>query len=289
MISLLTPEEEHNLRITSIEIQMLIISMLEKAGSGHPGGSLGMTDIFTCMYFHVLNKNPQEPLMPDRDRLVLSNGHICPVLYAALAKAGYFPISELDTLRKINSRLQGHPHRGTLPGIENTSGPLGEGLSQSVGMALAAKMDKKDYHIYCMTSDGEHQEGNTWEAIMLAPKYELDNLTVVIDRNMIQIDGVTEKVLPLEVLRLKYESFNWNVYEVDGHDMTAYVQALKAALDVKGKPTCIIAHTIPGKNVSFMENDYLWHGKAPNKEEAAKALGELQTLLEKLKGKGANI
>ena len=283
MINLLTPEEEHNLRITATEIQMLIISMLEKAGSGHPGGSLGMTDIFTCMYFHVLNKNPQEPLMPDRDRLVLSNGHICPVLYATLAKAGYFPISELDTLRKINSRLQGHPHRGTLPGLESTSGPLGSGLSQSIGIALAAKLDKKDYHVYCMTSDGEHQEGNTWEAIMLAPKYELDNLTVTIDRNMIQIDGVTEKVLPLEVLKDKYTSFNWHVIEVDGHDMSAYVQALKAAQEVKGKPTCIIAHTIPGKNVSFMENDYLWHGKAPNKEEAATALGELQTLLDKLK------
>ncbi len=283
MFDLLTPEKEHELHITSTEIQMLIINMLEKAGSGHPGGSLGMSDIFTCMYFHVLNQNPQEPLWPDRDRLVLSNGHICPVLYASLAKAGYFPIAELDTLRKINSRLQGHPHRGTVPGLESTSGPLGSGISQSVGMALAAKMDHKDYRIYCMTSDGEHQEGNTWEAIMLAPKYELDNLTVVIDRNMIQIDGVTEKVLPLEVLRLKYESFNWNVFEVDGHDMQAYVQAVKKATEVKGKPTCIIAHTIPGKNVSFMENDYLWHGKAPNKEEATKANAELQTLLDKLK------
>lgn len=283
MFNLLTPEKEHELRITSTEIQMLIISMLEKAGSGHPGGSLGMSDIFTCMYFHILNQKPADPLWPDRDKLVLSNGHICPVLYATLAKAGYFPISELDTLRKINSKLQGHPHRTTLPGIENTSGPLGEGLSQAVGMALANKLDHKTSHIYCMTSDGEHQEGNTWEAIMLAPKYELDNLTVVIDRNMIQIDGVTEKVLPLEVLRLKYESFNWNVFEVDGHDMESFVQAVKKATEVKGRPTCIIAHTIPGKNVSFMENDYLWHGKAPSAEEAAKATSELQTLLDKLK------
>lgn len=287
MISLLTPEEEHALRITSTKIQMLIIHMLELAGSGHPGGSLGMSDIFTCMYFHILNKKPQEPLWPDRDRLVLSNGHICPVLYASLAKAGYFPMEWLDTLRKIDSHLQGHPHRSAAPGIENTSGPLGEGLSQSIGMALAAKLDKKDFHVYCMTSDGEHQEGNTWEAIMLAPKYNLDNLTVVIDRNMIQIDGNTEKVLPLEVLRLKYESFNWNVFEIDGHDMIAFVHAMKRAQEIKGKPTCIIAHTIPGKNVSFMENDYLWHGKAPNKAEAAKATAELQALLDKLKGEHA--
>lgn len=288
MINLLTQEQEHELRIVSTEIQKLIIEMLAEAGSGHPGGSLGMSDIFTTMYFHILNKNPQEPLWEDRDRLVLSNGHICPVLYATLAKAGYFPTEWLKTLRKIDSHLQGHPHRGSVPGVENTSGPLGEGLSQAIGMALTSKLDKKDWRVYCLTSDGEHQEGNTWEAIMLAPKYELDNLTVVIDRNMIQIDGTTEKVVPLEVLRLKYESFNWNVYEVDGHDMAGFVNTVKKATEVKGKPTCIIAHTIPGKNVSFMENDYLWHGKAPNKEEAEKALGELQALLDKLKGKIQN-
>lgn len=287
MIDSLTPEKEHKLRIISAEIQMLIIEILTEAGSGHPGGSLGMSDIFTAMYFHVLQKKPEEPLWSGRDRLVLSNGHICPILYACLAKAGYFPIDWLKTLRKIDSHLQGHPHRDAAPGIENTSGPLGEGLSQSIGMALAAKLDKQNFHIYCMTSDGEHQEGNTWEAIMLAPKYNLDNLTVVMDRNMIQIDGNTENVVPLEVLRQKYESFNWNVYEVDGHDISAYVQALQAAQKVKGKPTCIIAHTIPGKNVSFMENNYLWHGKAPNKEEAAKALAELQTLLDKLKNEHA--
>ncbi len=283
MFDLLTPQQEHDLKITSTEIRMLIIQMLTEAKSGHPGGSLGMSDIFTLMYFHILKKNPNEPLWPDRDRLVLSNGHICPVLYASLAKSGYFPLDWLMTLRKINSHLQGHPHRGSSPGIENTSGPLGEGLSQSIGMALAAKMDKKDYHIYCMTSDGEHQEGNTWEAIMLAPKYELDNLTVVVDRNMIQIDGTTEKVVPLEVLRLKYEAFNWNVYEVDGHDMSAFVQTMKKARETKGKPSCLIAHTIPGKNVSFMENNYQWHGKAPSPEEGDKALGELQILLDKLK------
>lgn len=285
MIEPLTPQKEHELRITSTEVQQLIIEMLAEAGSGHPGGALGMSDIFTTMYFHVLNKKPEEPLWPDRDRLVLSNGHICPVLYACLAKSGYFPVEELKTLRKINSRVQGHPHRGTLPGIENTSGPLGEGLSQSIGIALAARLDKKDFHVYCMTSDGEHQEGNTWEAVMLAPKYNLDNLTVVIDRNHIQIDGNTEKILPLEPLAEKYRSFNWNVYEIDGHDIGAYVSALQQAEKVKGKPTCIVATTIPGKNVSFMENDYLWHGKAPNAEEAKKALGELQALLDTLKHK----
>lgn len=284
MIEPLTPQKEHELNITSTEVQQLIIEMLAEAGSGHPGGALGMSDIFTTMYFHVLNKKPEEPLWPDRDRLVLSNGHICPVLYACLAKSGYFPVEELKTLRKINSRVQGHPHRGTLPGLETTSGPLGEGLSQSIGMALAGKLDKKDFHVYCMTSDGEHQEGNTWEAVMLAPKYNLDNLTVVIDRNHIQIDGNTEKILPLEPLAEKYRSFNWNVYEIDGHDIQAYVSALQDGEKVKGKPTCIVATTIPGKNVSFMENDYLWHGKAPNKEEAAKAMGELSALLEKLKG-----
>lgn len=287
MIDKLTPEKLHDLQITSVEIQMLIIEMLLEAGSGHPGGSLGMSDIFTIMYFHILKKDPQNPLWAERDRLVLSNGHICPVLYASLAKAGYFPIEWLKTLRKIDSHLQGHPHRESTPGIENTSGPLGEGMSQAIGMALTAKLNKKDYHIYCMTSDGEHQEGNTWEGIMLAPKYKLDNLTVIMDRNKIQIDGNTEKVLPLEPLRLKYESFNWNVFEIDGHDMEAYVQAIKRAQEIKEKPTIIIAHTIPGKNVSFMENDYLWHGKAPNKEEAQKALGELQTLLDKLKNKHA--
>lgn len=283
MIELLTPQKEHDLRIISAQIQMLIIEMLLEAGSGHPGGSLGMSDIFTCMYFHILNKNPEEPLWGDRDRLILSNGHICPVLYASLAKAGYFPEDWLKTLRKIDSHLQGHPHRGSTPGIENTSGPLGEGLSQAIGFALTARLDKKDYHVYCMTSDGEHQEGNTWEAIMLAPKYKLDNLTVIIDWNNMQIDGHVTDVVPLDVMRLKYESFNWNVYEVDGHDMSAFVQAIKRAREVKEKPTCIIAHTIPGKNVSFMENNYLWHGKAPNKEEAEKALGELQALMTKLK------
>lgn len=264
------------------KIRELIIETLLTAGSGHSAGPLGMADIFTAMYFHVLNIKPEDPTWENRDRLVLSNGHICPVLYTTMALRGYFPVEELKTLRKINSRLQGHPHRTALPGIENTSGPLGEGLSQSLGMALAAKLDKKKHHIYCLTSDGEHQEGNTWEAIMMAAKYNTNNLTVVIDRNNIQIDGFTEHIMPLETLRYKYESFNWHVIETDGHNIRMFVDAVRTAHAVAEKPTVIIAHTIPGKGVSFMENDYLWHGKPPNKEEAAKALNEIRTLQGKI-------
>jgi len=241
-----------------------------------------MADIFTAFYFHILNHNPKDPTWVDRDRLVLSNGHICPIQYVTLAMAGYFPIEELKTLRKINSRLQGHPHRGTIPGIETTSGPLGEGISQSIGMALAARLDNKKHHIYCLTSDGEHQEGNTWEAVMFAGKEKLDNLTVVVDRNNIQIDGFTEEVMPLETLRYKYESFNWKVFEVDGHNIKMFVEAVSEARAIHEMPVAIIAHTIPGKGVDFMENDFTWHGKPPNKDEAKKALDELRTLQGKI-------
>ncbi len=262
-----------------------IIEMLVEAGSGHSAGPLGMADIFTALYFHILNHNSKDPDWSGRDRLVLSNGHICPALYASLARAGYFKMEELKTLRKINSRLQGHPHRGSLPGIETTSGPLGSGLSQAVGMALAAKIDisagsarTKKYHIYCLMSDGEHQEGNTWEAVMFAGKNRLSNLTAVIDRNNIQIDGFTEDVMPLEPLREKYEAFNWNVLEVDGHNILQFVSAVSEAKATFEKPTAIIAHTIPGKGVGFMEADYLWHGIPPDKEQAKEALEELRTL-----------
>lgn len=282
MIDDLTPEKEHELKELAVEVRQLIIETLLEAGSGHSAGPLGMADIFTALYFHVLNHDPKNPDWEERDRLVLSNGHICPVLYATMAKAGYFPVEELKTLRKINSRLQGHPHRGTLPGIENTSGPLGEGISQAVGMALAAKMDKKKNQIYCLTSDGEHQEGNTWEAIMSAAKFNLDNLTVVIDRNNIQIDGTTENVMPLETLGYKYESFNWKVIEIDGNNIEMFVNAVREARAIHEKPTVIIAHTIPGLGVDFMENDYTWHGKPPNQEEAKKALSELRTLQGKI-------
>lgn len=267
----------------AVEIRELIISMLLEAGSGHSAGPLGMADIFTAFYFHILNHDPKNPAWEKRDRLVLSNGHICPVLYATMARAGYFPMEELKTLRKINSRLQGHPHRTTLPGIENTSGPLGEGLSQAAGMALAARLDNKNHQIYCLTSDGEHQEGNIWEAAMFIGKYKLDNITAVMDRNNIQIDGMTEDVMPLETLRYKYESFNWKVFEVDGHNIRAFVDAVREARAVHQQPTMIIAHTIPGTGVDFMENDYTWHGKPPNSEEAKKALNELRTLQGKIK------
>ncbi len=260
-----------------------IIEMLLEAGSGHSAGPLGMADIFSALYFHILNHNPKKPDWPDRDRLILSNGHICPVRYAAMARAGYFPLEELLTLRKINTRLQGHPHRQTLPGVETTSGPLGSGLSQAIGVALAAKLDKKKYRIYCAMSDGEHDCGNTWEAIMFAGKNKLSNLTAIIDRNNIQIDGFTEDVMPLESLKEKYESFRWHVLEVDGHNIEQFIDATNEAKAIFEKPTVIICHTIPGKGVSFMENDYSWHGKPPSKEEAVKALNELRTLEGKIK------
>lgn len=265
------------------EIRQDIITTLLAAGSGHSAGPLGMADIFAAFYFHILKHNPKKPDWPERDRLVLSNGHICPVLYVTMAHAGYFPKEELKTLRKLNSRLQGHPHRTTLPGLESTSGPLGSGLSQSCGMALAAKLDGKKNRIYCLTSDGEHDAGNTWEAVMFAGKNRLSNLTEVIDRNNIQIDGFTEDIMPLEPLRDKYESFNWHVIDVDGHSIEQFVDAINEAQAIYEKPTVIIAHTIPGKGVSFMENDYRWHGKPPNKEEAQRALSELRTLHGKIK------
>ncbi|MBI4993982.1 transketolase [Candidatus Wolfebacteria bacterium] len=264
-------------------IRQDIIKMLVEAGSGHSAGPLGMTDIFTALYFHILNHNPKDPNWADRDRLVLSNGHICPVQYAALAWAGYFPMEEMMTLRKLGSRLQGHPHRGALPGVETTSGPLGSGLSQSAGIALAAKMDNKKYHIYCLMSDGEHDAGNTWEAAMFIGKNKLNNLIAIIDRNNIQIDGFTEDIMPLESLRNKYESFDWHVLEINGHDMRDIIAAVNEAKAVFEKPTVIIAHTIPGKDVSFMESDFAWHGIPPNKDQAKAALAELRTLGGKIK------
>ncbi|MBI2033944.1 MAG: transketolase [Candidatus Liptonbacteria bacterium] len=259
-----------------------VIKALVSAGSGHSAGPLGMADIFTAFYFHILRHNPKKPQLPDRDRLILSNGHICPILYATLARAGYFPLEELETLRKINSRLQGHPHRKSLPGLETTSGPLGSGISQAIGFALAARLDQKKYRIYCLTSDGEHQEGNTWEAVMFAGKHKLNNLTVLVDRNNIQIDGFTENVMPLEPLKAKYEAFNWHVIEINGHDFYQIIGAVAEAHAIYEKPTVIIAHTIPGRGVSFMERDFLWHGKPPNEEQARQALRELRTLGQKI-------
>lgn len=279
---MLPDQKLKKLEETANKTREIIIEMLVEAGSGHSAGPLGMADIFTAFYFHILNHRPKEPDWPDRDRLVLSNGHICPVRYASMALSGYFPISELKTLRKINSRLQGHPHRTSLPGLETTSGPLGEGISQSIGMALAAKLDNKRYHIYCVTSDGEHQEGNTWEALMFAGKNKLNNLTVVIDRNNIQIDGFTENVMPLEPLKAKYEAFNWHVLEVDGNNIREFIDTVNEAKAIFEKPTAIIAHTIPGKGVDFMESDFLWHGKPPDEKQAKIALKELRSLQGKI-------
>lgn len=261
------------------EIREDILEMLYEAGSGHSAGPLGMTDVFTAMYFHVLNHKPKDPYWEDRDRLVLSNGHIVPVQYAVMAHAGYFPKSEMKTLRKKGSRLQGHPHRTSLPGLETTSGPLGSGLGQSAGMALAALMDNKKWRTYCLMSDGEHDAGNTWEAAMFAGKHKLHNLTAIMDRNNIQIDGYTEDIMPLEPVREKYESFNWHVISINGHDLAEIVNACREAEAVYEKPVMIIANTIPGYGVDFMENDYTWHGKPPgSEEELKKALHELRTL-----------
>ena len=258
------------------EIRKDIISMLLEAGSGHTAGPLGMADVFTALYFAVLNHDPEKPDWQDRDRLVLSNGHICPVLYATLAHAGYFDREELKTLRKINGRLQGHPSSVDLPaGVEVSSGPLGQGISQAVGMALAGRLDKKRYDVFCAMSDAEHQEGQTWEAIMFAGKEKLYNLTTLIDRNNIQIEGFTEEVMPIEPLRQKYEAFNWEVIDVDGHNIEAVIDACLKAKAIFEKPVAIICHTIPGKGVSFMEAKPEWHGKPPNKDEAEKALKEL--------------
>ena len=258
------------------QIRQDIIEMLVEAGSGHSAGPLGMADIFTAFYFHILRHDSKNPDWQDRDRLILSNGHICPVRYAAMARAGYFSVEELKTLRKFGTRLQGHPHRTALPGVETTSGPLGSGLSQAAGMAWAGLLDNKDWRVYCLLSDGEHEEGQLWEAVMWAGKNRLRNLTAVIDRNNIQIDGFTEDIMPLEPLRAKYEAFNWHVLEVDGHNFEQFIDAINEAKTIYEKPTVIIAHTIPGKGVSFMEGDFEWHGKPPKEDEARKALEELR-------------
>jgi len=256
-----------------------IIHMLLSSQSGHPAGALGMADIFAALYFSGIVKHRSlEPNWPDRDRIVLSNGHICPVQYAVLAHAGYFPKKELLTFRKFGSRLQGHPEKFKLPGVETTSGPLGEGLSQSAGIAYGARLDSKNYHVFCICSDAEHQEGSHWEAVMFAAKYHLANLTCIIDRNLIQISGFTEEVMPLEPLDTKYSSFNWRVLHINGHHMEEIINSLNFAKTSFDKPTCIIAHTIPGKGVSFMENDPSWHGKSPTPSQAQKALKELKSI-----------
>lgn len=283
---MLTEEKKLELAKTANQIRQSIIEMLLAAGSGHTAGPLGMADVFTVLYFHTLRQDPKNPAWEDRDRLVLSNGHICPVLYAAMAYAGYFPKEELKTLRKFGSRLQGHPHREFLPALETSSGPLGEGLSQAVGMAIADSMSgqRGERRIICLMSDGELEEGETWEAAMLAGKQKLFNLVALIDRNNIQIDGFTEDVMPLEPLRDKWAAWNWHVLEIDGHNMDEIAAAFDEARSIYEKPTMIIAHTIPGKGVEEFERDFHWHGKPPNAEQAKEALAELRTLGGRIRG-----
>ena len=270
------------LKLLANQIRQDIITSLVAAGSGHSAGPLGMADVFTALYFNVLLHNPQYPEWDGRDVLILSNGHICPVRYAAMANAGYFPRSELKTLRKFGTRLQGHPHRTSLPGIESTSGPLGSGLSQAAGLASAFLMDKKKNRVYCIMSDGEQEAGQTWEAALFAGKNKLHNITAIIDRNNIQIDGHTEEIMPLEPLAEKYRAFNWHVIEVDAHNIQHVIDACEEAKTIYEKPILIIAHNVPGKGVSFMENDYEWHGKPPTPEQGKIALKELQVWQQKI-------
>jgi transketolase len=262
------------------DIRQDIIRMLEAAGSGHSAGPLDLADIVTALYFNIMNIDPKRPEWSDRDVFFLSNGHTVPVQYAALAERGYFPVEELLTLRKLGSRLQGHPERQKLPGLENTSGPLGSGLSQAAGYAynLQYLEDAKHRFVYAITGDGELNEGNIWEAAMFAGKYKLSQLIVFIDRNNIQIDGPTEDVMPLEDLRGKWESFGWHVQEIDGNNIDSVIDAASMARAITNRPSVIIAHTIPGKGVDFMEYDYKWHGVAPNSEQAKTALLKLRTL-----------
>ena len=265
------------------QVRQDIISMLIEAKSGHTAGSLSFTDVLVALYFSVLKHDPKNPNWEERDKFFLSHGHICPALYAVMANAGYFSREELKTLRKLGTRLQGHPHRESLPGIESSSGPLGQGLSQAIGAALAAKIDKKHTQVYCATGDGELDEGQIWEAVMFAGKNKLDNLTAIIDRNNIQIDGMTEDLMPLEPLADKFRAFNWHVIEIDGHNIGQIVAACEEAKSIYEKPVMIIAHTIAGKGIEAIEFDYKWHGVPPKPDQGKEFLDELRTLGGKIK------
>lgn len=273
----LTDEQVKSLEETAREIRITVLKMLNAAKSGHTAGSLGMADIFTALYFHAAQNDPKNPDWAERDRIVLSNGHITPIRYATMAHRGYFPIEECMTLRKLGSRLQGHPERHKLPGLETTSGPLGSGLSQAAGMAYALKMDKSESKVFCLTSDGEQQEGNTWEGVMFAGKYRLYNLISIMDRNNIQIEGNTEDIMPLEPLADKYRAFNWHVIEIGGHDMRETIAAIDEAKAIREKPTLILAHTIPGKGVKEIEGNYKWHGIAPKDEDLPRFIEAVKT------------
>ncbi len=265
------------LRKTANLLRQDVVRMIAGAGSGHPAGSLGMADIFSVLYFKILSYNPEKPDWENRDRLILSNGHICPILYASLCRAGYFPEKELKTLRKLGSRLQGHPSKETLSFIEASSGSLGHGLSVATGMALAAQQGNKAYNVWCLMSDAEHQEGSTWEAVMFAAKYRLP-LKAVVDYNNIQLSGYVKSIMPLGDLAKKYQSFGWKVFKVNGNNIRKLVRVFNKALKYQKGPCVVIAKTIPGKGVSFMENKWEWHGRAPNREEAKKALEELSKI-----------
>lgn len=280
----ITDDEINRIESKAFAIRKTIVEMVAQAKSGHTAGPLGMADIFAALYFHVLRHDPKNPDWEDRDRLILSNGHITPVRYAAMAHAGYFPLEECMTLRTFGSRLQGHPERHKLPGVETTSGPLGSGLSQASGYAYAARMDAKKFRIFVAMSDGEQEEGNTWEGAMFAGKYRLTNLTAIMDRNNIQIDGNTEDIMPLEPLADKYRAFNWHVIEVDGHNIREFVDACEEARSIKEKPTLILAHTTPGKGIPSIENDYRWHGTPPGKGPTDKIPADKQkdTFLQEL-------
>ena len=257
------------------QLRRHVIKMIATAGSGHPGGSLSAADIVTALYFKVMRHDSNDPQWLDRDRFVLSKGHAAPILYAALAECGYFPVEELATLRKLGSRLQGHTDRTLTPGVEMSAGSLGQGLSFGIGIALAGKLDKRDYHVYVLLGDGECEEGQVWEAAMFAPHFQMDNLTAIVDHNGLQLDGRCCDIMGIEPLADKWRAFNWHVIEIDGHDINQVLQALKKAREIKGKPTAIIAHTVKGKGVSFMENNVDFHGKAPNPEQTEQALKEL--------------
>lgn len=268
------------LKLIANDIRKDIISMTYHAESGHPGGSLSAADILTALYFNIMKHDSNNPFWEERDRFVLSKGHGCPALYAVLSRAGYLPTSELKTLRKINSRLQGHPSKADLPILEASTGSLGQGLGIAVGMALASKLDNRNNKIYCMMGDGEQNEGEIWESAMSAAHYHLDNLCAILDNNYLQIDGDTRKVMNTDPLDKKYEAFGWHVIKIDGHNMKQILHAFEKAKHVKNKPTIIIARTVKGKGVSFMENKAEWHGTAPNKEQAEKAISELDLIEE---------
>jgi len=257
------------------QVRIDIIRMLHEAGSGHPGGSLSEVEILVALYFKILKHNPKKPDSKDRDYFFMSKGHCCPGLYSVLAHAGYFPVKELMTLRKFGSRLQGHPHRGSLPGIENASGPLGMGLSQALGAALALRLDKKPNRVYCLLGDGELDEGNIWEAAMSASHFNVSNIIAIVDRNHVQLSGTTEEIMRQEPLAEKWKAFGWEVHEINGHDIDLVISTIKKAQS-SGKPVVIIANTIKGKGVSFMEGKAAWHGVAPDDEQAKQALKELE-------------